>query len=42
MKKSNFRLRKTCVSYQSCDICIRLSDRELNNVLLNPFLGERK
>jgi len=42
IKKSNFRLPKTCVSYQPCDIFIRLRDRELNHVLLNTFLNERK
>jgi len=42
IKKSNFRLRKTCVSHQPCDICIRLGDRELNHVLLNTFSNERK
>jgi len=42
IKKSNFRLRKTCVSYQLCDIFNRFRDRELNNVLLKTFLNERK
>jgi len=35
--KSNFSLCKTCVSYWSWDIFIRLKDRELNHVLLNTF-----
>jgi len=35
IEKSNFRLRKTSVSYQPCDIFIRLRDRERNHVLLN-------
>jgi len=39
--KSNFRLCKTCVLYQPCDIFIRLRDRELNYVLLNTFSNER-
>jgi len=42
IKKSNFRPRRTCVSYQPCDICIRLKDRELNHILLNTFLNERQ
>jgi len=42
IKKSNFRLRKTCVSYQPCNIFYRLRDRELNHALLNTFLNERK
>jgi len=42
INKSNYRLRKTCVSYQPCDIFIRLRDREFNHVLLNTFLNERK
>jgi len=42
IKNSNFRLRKTCVSYQPCAILIRLRDRELNHVLLHTFLNERK
>jgi len=42
VKKSSFSLRKTCVSYQSCYIIIRLRDHELNYVLLNTFLDERK
>jgi len=42
IKKSNFRLRKTCVSYQPCNIFIRLRNRELNHVLLNNFSNERK
>jgi len=42
IKESNFRLRKTCVSYKPSDIFIRLKYRELNHVLLNTFLNERK
>jgi len=42
IKNSNFRLRKTCVSYQPCDICITMRDRKLNHVLLNTSLNERK
>jgi len=42
IKKSNFSVRKTCVSYQPCDIFIRLRDREPNHVLLKTFLNERK
>jgi len=42
LKKSNFRQRKTCVSYQPCYIFIWLRNRELNHVLLNAFLNERK
>jgi len=42
IKKSNFRIRKTGVSYQPCDIFIVLRDRELNHVLLNTFSNERK
>jgi len=41
IKKPNFRFRKTCVSYQPCDIFIRLRDRELNHVLLNTFSNKR-
>jgi len=42
IKKSNFRLHKPCVSYQPCDIFIRLRDRELNHILRNTFSNERK
>jgi len=42
IEKSNFRLPKTCVSYEPCDNCIRLRDSELNHVLLNTFSNERK
>jgi len=42
IKKSNFRLRKTCVWYRPCEIFITLRDRELNHVLLNKFWNERK
>jgi len=42
IKKSNFRLRKTCASYQPCNIVIRLRDHELNHVLLNTFSNEWK
>jgi len=42
IKQSNFILRKTCVSHQPCDICIRLRNRKLNHVLQNTFSNKRK
>jgi len=36
------KILKNTISYQQCDICIGLRDRELNHVLLNTFLNERK
>jgi len=40
--KSNFKLRKTRVSYQPCDIFIKLRDPELNHALQNNFSNEWK
>jgi len=42
IKKSNFRLRKTCVLYQPCDIFIGLKATNSIMFSLNTFSNERK